>query len=320
MESELLSDFDWKKYLVNNKSLTSMLLNRSVPFRYIVYKVKPEMTYVFILAIIVYYITTAFKHLIPEMPLTIPTFLGTAISVILSFKLSQSYDRWWEARKIWGSIVNDSRNLILQLQSFVNKGNEETIRKIAYRQIAWCYSLGQTLRELDPVNNLDKFITEADLQQLELHRNKPLALLQLNTLDIARLKENDQINVFSHVQLNNTMVNLVNWMGMAERIKSTIFPVTYRIFLHMIIYVFIVTLSISLRNLESYFEIPLLLIIAAFFFLLERTATHLQDPFSNKPTDTAMTAIARTIEINIKQLLKEKDVPEPHQANDFYLT
>jgi ion channel-forming bestrophin family protein len=297
-----------------------MLLNKSVPFKYIVNKVRHEMIYVFVLAIIVYYITSTFKRMIPEMPLTIPIFIGTAISVILSFKLNQSYDRWWEARKIWGSIVNDSRNLILQLQSFVNKGNEAAIRKIAYRQIAWCYCLGQTLRELNPVNNLDKYISETDLLQLESHRNKPLGLLHLNTLDIARLKENDQINVFSHVQLNNTMVNLVNWMGMAERIKSTVFPVTYRIFLHMIIYVFIVTLSISLRNLESYFEIPLLLIIAAFFFLLERTATHLQDPFSNKPTDTAMTAIARTIEINIRQLLNEKEVPEPHQANNFYLT
>lgn len=297
-----------------------MLLNRSVPFRYIVSKVKRQMIYVFIVAILVYYVTTTFKALIPEMPLTIPTFLGTAISVILSFKLSQSYDRWWEARKIWGSIVNDSRNLILQLQAFVNKGNEEIIRKIAYRHIAWCYSLGQTLRELNPVTNLDKYLDETDLKKLESHNNKPLGIIQLNTSDIARLKEDDQINVFSHVQINNTIVNLVNYMGMAERIKSTVFPVTYRIFLHMIIYVFIITLSISLRNLESYFEIPLLLIIAAFFFLLERTATHLQDPFSNKPTDTAMTAIATTIEINIKQLLNEPDVPAPHKPDGFYLT
>ena len=116
------------------------------------------------------------------------------------------------------------------------------------------------------------------------------------------------------------MVNLTNWMGMAERIKSIIFPVTYRLFLHMIIYVFMIALSIALRNVAGYFEIPLLLIITSFFFLLERTATHLQDPFSNKPTDTAMTAIATTIEINIKQLLNESDIPEPHKASDFYLS
>jgi putative membrane protein len=297
-----------------------MLLNKTIPLKYVFNKVKLEMMYVLALAIIVYYLTTIFKHLIPEMPLTIPTFLGTAISVILSFKLSQSYDRWWEARKIWGSIVNDSRNLVFQLQSFVAKGNEEIIKRIAYRQIAWCYCLGQSLRELPPLVNQEKFLSNADFEILEKHNNKPLGILQLNTLDIARLRDNNQLDLFAHVQINNTMVNLTNWMGMAERIKSTVFPATYRLFLHMIIYVFIASLSIALRNLESYFEIPLLLVIAAFFFLLERTATHLQDPFSNMPTDTAMTAIATNIEINIKQLLNEKDVPQPHKPNDFYLT
>lgn len=108
-------------------------------------------------------------------------------------------------------------------------------------------------------------------------------------------------------------------MGMAERIKSTIFPTTYRSFLHFIIYVFIITLSISLRDIESYFEIPLLLIISSAFFLLEKSAKHLQDPFSNLPTDTAMTAIARTIEINIKQLINEKEIPNPQQPANFYL-
>ena len=98
-----------------------MLLNKKIPPLFILNKIKFEIVYVLAIATIVYYFTQKFKTLIPEMPLSIPAFLGTAISVILSFKLNQSYDRWWEARKIWGSIVNDSRTFILQLQSFVNK-------------------------------------------------------------------------------------------------------------------------------------------------------------------------------------------------------
>ena len=296
-----------------------MLLNKPIPFKYIFNKVKYELMYVLLIGLAVYFIKTAFAKAIPEIPLTIPTFLGTAISVILSFKLSQSYDRWWEARKIWGSIVNDSRNLVLQLQSFLKIGNEHVIRRIALRQIAWCYCLGQTLRELDPLDGLEKYLDNQDLKELEMHSNKPLGLLQLTTRDLKNLRENDQVDLYSHVQLNTTLVNLTNSMGMAERIKGTIFPVTYRIFLHKIIYLFIVLLSISLRTLESHFEIPLLLIIAALFFLLERTATHLQDPFSNKPTDTAMTAIATTIEINLRQLIREKQIPKPAAPTEFYL-
>jgi putative membrane protein len=107
-------------------------------------------------------------------------------------------------------------------------------------------------------------------------------------------------------------------MGMAERIKTTVFPVTYRLFLHFLIYIFVVVLSISLRDIDSIFEMPLLITISSAFFLLEKSATHLQDPFMNRPTDTAMTTISRTIEINIKQLLGEKEIPEPIKPEKFY--
>ncbi|HRP61146.1 MAG TPA: bestrophin family ion channel, partial [Vicingus sp.] len=86
-----------------------MLLNKKVPFSYILNKVKYNIVYVFILSIIALYLTEKYHFLLPEIPLTIPVFIGTAISILLSFKLNQSYDRWWEARKVWGSIVNDSR-------------------------------------------------------------------------------------------------------------------------------------------------------------------------------------------------------------------
>lgn len=296
-----------------------MLLNKNIPVHFILNKIKFEIIYVLIIATIVYYFTQKFRTAIPEMPLSIPAFLGTAISVILSFKLSQSYDRWWEARKIWGSIVNDSRSFILQLQSFVHKGNEATIKKIAHRHIAWCYSLGQSLRGLNAIENLQKYISSDELDVIGKHNNKPLALLQLNALQIAELKDNGQLDIFSQIQINNTLVNFSNSMGMAERIKTTIFPATYRLFLHFFIYIFVITLWIALRDIKSQFEIPLLLVISSAFFLLEKSATHLQDPFSNAPTDTPVTTIATTIEINIKQLLNEKDTPVINQPNSFYL-
>jgi len=241
------------------------------------------------------------------------------ITVILSFKLNQSYDRWWEARKIWGNIVNDSRNLVLQLQAFLRPGNEKTIKIIGFRQIAWCFALGRSLRELEPTQHLDDYLDKKEIDQLQLYRNKPLAILQLTVKDLADLKQKEQLDVFSLMQINTTIVNLTNAMGMAERIKSTVFPATYRLFLHGFIYLFVITLSISLSDISGYFEIPLLIVISSAFFLLERTATHLQDPFSNKTTDTAMTAIAKNIEINIKQLLDPSTQVTIEQPKDFYL-
>lgn len=296
-----------------------MLLNNGVPLWYIIRKIRVELLVVTLIGIVVYYASHVFRNEIPPMPIAIPAFLGTAISVILSFNLNQSYDRWWEARKIWGSIVNDSRNLVLQLQAFLQSGNEKAIKTIAFRQIAWCFALGRSLRELDPTQNLEEFLDKKELEQVQMHRNKPLAILQSTVKDLADLKLNEQIDVFSSMQINTTVVNLTDAMGMAERIKSTVFPATYRLFLHGFIYLFTITLSISLSDIASYFEIPLLVLISSAFFLLEKTATHLQDPFSNKPTDTAMTAIAKNIEVNIKQLLDPGTQVTTQQPKDFYL-
>lgn len=297
-----------------------MLLNKSIPVAYIFNKVKRELVYVFIVSIVVLLLTDKYQKWLPEMPLTIPAFIGTAISILLSFKLNQSYDRWWEARKVWGSIVNDSRSFVIQLSTLTAKGNDAIIKKIAFRQIAWCYCLGQSIRGLNPTENLESFISAEEIAAINLHNNKALALLQLHGEDIKELKEKNQLDTFSQLQLDNTLVRLCDAQGKSERIKTTIFPVTYRLFLHFIIYLFVVTLSISLKNVDAHFEIPLLLLISIPFFLLEKSATHMQDPFENKPTDTALTAIARTIEINIKQLLKETDIPQPHQPAKFYLT
>lgn len=296
-----------------------MLINKRIPLSFILNKVKYDLIYVLSVSLIVMFVTERYKDLLPEMPLTIPAFIGTAISILLSFKLSQSYDRWWEARKIWGAIVNDSRSFVMQLQTLISKGNEDAIKKMAFRQIAWCYSLGQSLRGLNPTENLEKYITPEEFEQLKQHSNKPLALLHLHGQDIRALKENNQLDTFSQIQLDNTLVRLCDAQGKSERIKTTVFPVTYRLFLHAIIYLFIVTLSISLKDIDALFEIPLLVLISTAFLLLEKSATHMQDPFENRPTDTAVTAIARTIEINIKQLLKEREIPQPKQPENFYL-
>ena len=293
-----------------------MLLNSRIPITYILNKIKFDIVIVSAIGILLAALTHRFD--LPEIPLTIPVFLGTAISILLSFKLNQSYDRWWEARKIWGSIVNDSRSLVIQLGGFVNNDNR-TIKKVAYRQIAWCYALANSLRKLDPLQNLNQFVSEEDLKEIRLHNNKPLALIQLHSRDIKYLRNTAQIDAFAHIQLDNTLVRLCDSQGKAERIKSTVFPVTYRQFLHYIIYIFVVTLSVALTDLAFYFELPILLLISSAFFLLEKSATHMQDPFENRPTDTAVNAISQTIELNIKQLLNEKDVPEFAEPKEFYL-
>ena len=296
-----------------------MLINKRLPLLYILGSIKIEIVVITIIGIAAYFFKAPIKDHIPDIPLGIPAFLGTSISVIISFKLSQSYDRWWEARKIWGSIVNDSRALVLQLQSFLSNGSDGEVRKICFRHIGWCFSLAQTLRGESGVQNLDQYLASEEMEAISRHRNKPLAILQLNALHISQLRKDGKMDIRSHIHISNTLSNFSNAMGMAERIKNTVFPVTYRLFLRSFIYVFVITLSISLAETLEYFDILLLLLISCSFFLLEKSATLLQDPFSNKPTDTPVNSISTSIEINIKQLLNETKIPEPIQPTGFYI-
>ena len=271
------------------------------------------------ISVVVYFLQSLFKEAFPGLPVALPIFLGTAISLLLSFMLNQSYERWWEARRIWGSIVNDSRSLVLELQGFLKPGKEEVIKTIAHRQIAWCYSLGQSLRDQDATLNISNFLSEREFAELQVHSNKALGLLSFHNRDLASLRDTGALDPFHHVQLDQTLVRLVDSMGQAERIKNTVFPTTYPMFLHLLVYIFVIMMSISLSEIDGIFEIPLLIIIVFPFLLLERTAEYLQNPFSSLPTDTPVTAIANTIEINLRQLIGDTNVPEPTKPMDYYI-
>lgn len=297
-----------------------MLIKR-VPAAYVIKSIKYDLLYVIIVGSVVNFLKYALDNLIPVMPLSIPIFMGTAISILLSFKISQSYERWWEARKIWGAIVNDSRSFVIQLQTFLPLSDTAIVKRLGYRQIAWCYTLGQSLRGLDPYTNTDGLLTEEDVNVLEKHANKALAITQLNAYEIRKYRDNNTISDITHMHLDSTLVRLVESMGMAERINNTVFPTTYRMFLYLAIYLFVTTLSIALKDIDIIYELPLLVVISLVFFLLEKTAVFLQDPFRNSSSDTSVTAIARTIEINLKQLLndEEENIPEPLQPEGYYI-
>jgi ion channel-forming bestrophin family protein len=283
-----------------------MILDSRLPIKYLINIVKYELITVLIVGIITHSGAIKLTAYLPNMPLTIPAFLGTSISVLLSFKMNQSYDRWWEARKIWGAITNDSRSLVIQLQALLGYNQTHIIKKIAYLQIAWCYLLGYSLRGKINSTNLEHLIEKDDLVKISKHSNDTLALIQVISTNIQELRLHNMIDVHAHIHLQETITRLTESMGGAERISKTVFPSTYRLILHLLIYIFVITLAISLKGTNNIFVLPLLLLISAGFFSIEKIAYHLQDPFKNRRSDVPVTEIATTIEINIRELLNEK--------------
>ncbi len=294
-----------------------MILEKRIPITYWFNTIKSNILIVSIFSSVIYFLS---KYLIDlNIPISVGAFLGTAIALLLSFKLSHSYDRWWEARKIWGSIVNDSRTLVIQLTGFTKKGNKIITDGMAYRQIAWCYSLSQNLRNENASENINEFLSQQELNSITSTNNAPLTLLTNQSQDLSMLHKQKLVNDYQQIQIDNTLVKLCASMGRAERIKNTAFPKTYRLTLHLFIYIFLITLSFSLTEMPNIVEIPFLVLISIPFFLIEKIAFNIQDPFENQPTDIAMTSICRTIEINIKELLEVENIPKPISSDTFYI-
>ncbi len=285
-----------------------MLLNKNIPFSYVFGKIKYEVLVITLYATLIAILYQTYHVSRITIPIAVPTILGTVISLLLGFRSNQAYDRWWEARHIWGAIVNDSRTLARQVMSFTpdssytNDGISQFQQRMIQRQIAWTYCLAKHLRGQKSSHILEKYLTPDELQYVRSTDNKPSALLELTGRDLKLALEEGWINRFQQVELDKTLTRLCDAMGKCERIKNTVFPSTYSMYIHFSLLLFIALLPFGVIEYFGLFEVPLVVAIASCFLLIEKMAIHLQDPFENKPTDTPMTAIAKNIENNLDDL------------------
>lgn len=301
-----------------------MLLKQNIPFKYIFGKIKYEVLLIAVYTLFIVLLHDRFnlKHMV--IPLSVPMIMGTVISLLLAFRSNQAYDRWWEARTIWGAIVNDSRSLTREILSFIDDQykNEEIINfraRMIRRQIAWCYALSQSLRGLNALEGLEKHISKREISHLSRYSNIPNALLELHARDLNYALKQGWLNEYQQVELDRTLSRLCDAMGKCERIKNTVFPATYSLYIHFSMNFFILLLPFALIEDFGILEIPMIVTIAASFLLIEKMAIHLQDPFDNKPTDTPMTAISRNIERDLKQMMNDHYLPETADVYKYYV-
>jgi putative membrane protein len=294
-----------------------MLLKKNIPVSYVFGKIKLEMALLALYSIGVYVAHTYFKFPGVSIPIAIPSILGTIISLLLAFRSNQAYDRWWEARTLWGAIVNDSRTFARQVLTFVdNSYGEEDKRvmkeRIIKRQMAWCHSLSCHLRGQDTSTCIDNYVSDEEKKNIGKVHHMPLALMEQHGTDLRLLLRLNWINDYQQVAMDETLTRFSNSMGGCERIKNTVFPVTYSFYVHILVLLFVMMLPFSLIELFGIFQIPLVVAISSSFFLIEKMAIHLQDPFENKPTDTPTTTISNKIEQDLRQLLREE--PTSHES------
>ncbi|MDC8102062.1 bestrophin family protein [Chryseobacterium rhizosphaerae] len=291
-----------------------MLLNKKISVWYFIREIKSQILFIGIFAVVIGLLDMlpGFRKI--SLPLNIPALLGTAVSLLLAFRTSQSYERWWEARTVWGAIVNDSRTFVRLVLQFIPAGDDKTIKDFAERQIIWTYALGESLRKQPFSEKAQEYLDKNHISGM----NIPNALLDAHSKQLKEIATTKELTDFQQMQLNDIVTRLCDSMGKCERLKNTVFPRSYSILVHILIYVFAAILPFGLDDSQLVVEIAITFLIPIMFIAIEKTSIIMQDPFENGPVDTPMTSLAQTIEINIRQMIGEQNVPLKKENTLYY--
>jgi ion channel-forming bestrophin family protein len=306
-----------------------MIVRNTLDLKVIVRIAWKRMLTLFIIAVLAVLLNQYFglNHIkIDTLPATV---LGTALSILTSFRVNSAYDRWWEARRLWGAIVNDSRTMARQITTFLSYKDEDKaenrtihdsyVHQMVYRQIAFVYALKNHLRKQDIIPEITPFLPAEDLVHLKTQQNIPNALLQKQAEILQDLQEKGFLDSFRHVQMETKQSTLCDSMGGCERIKNTVFPRQYSVYSSLFIRIYSYCLPFVLVNNSGWFCVPATLVIGFIFYAMDTIASGIENPFENSFNDTPMSAICRTIEINLKQQLGETELPAHIQPVNGFL-
>ena len=294
---------------------------------------------------------------IPFQPLSV---IGIAVAFYIGFKNSQSYDRFWEGRKIWGGIVNYSRTWAIQVLTFIDaedrEFNKEMKTKMIHRHIAWLNALRVQLRQPKSwalkenrlvekqfdkhgernisCNEAYNFVSKREFIDLKKRVNPATHLVKNQAFDIKLLRNKDVIDGFQEDQLHSTLEEFYNLQGMCERIKNTPFPRQYGYFSKVFTWIFVLLVPFGLLDVFEddslqavgeanpwfvFLMIPFSIIISWIFTTMEIVGDNSEDPFEGRINDVPMTALCRTIEIDLRDMLDEENLPKPVEPKDNIL-
>jgi len=295
-----------------------MPLRLPLPLRYLLQASGPTAGRVLLLSLLFQGLHRVLGEQLPHLPLKVPLVLGGALLLLLALAMQRATSRWRVARCSWGSIVCDARGLVLQFANLVplaardHSAAGSALRTLAYRQMAWGYCLGRSLRGLDPLATLAPYLSAGELAGLRGHTNKPLALLALHAAQLRALTEQHVLHPVQAAQLEATVGRLRAAMFRVQRLRRTA-PAEFTAWRwgYGSAYLLLAALSLSLVPAIGLWEMPVLLLTAAGLFGLARTTRARHDPFGHQPSHRPITVLARTVTQALREVLWETEPPQP---------
>ena len=256
--------------------------------------------------------------------------LISALSIFLAFRVNEAYSRWWEARILWGTLVNASRAFARKVVTLVGADTEDAARpailalrkELLHRQIAFVNALRLTLRQEDTWDDLRPFLDDEEVASLTSTANKPSWLLQRQSTRLAGAHGRGWLSDAGQNQLDRTFSELDVGQGGCERIKNTPFPEGVSHATRIVAWGMATIVPIAITDSSNRFDlidmvvVPILMLS---FLLVERLGAELRNPFEGEPNDTPMTTLCRVVERDLGQALDEESLPPPLESEDGVL-
>lgn len=223
--------------------------------------------------------------------------LGFVISLLLVFRTNTAYDRWWEARKMWGALVNNSRNFAIKLSGILKDEND---RKFFRKFIPGYASI--LYKHLNNSETAKQLFDDVDLE-LDHHKHKPNQVMRMMSHKINDLYEAKKITGDQLITLNNELVAFTDICGACERIKNTPIPYSYSAFIKKFIFFYTMTLPFGYSLSLGYYVVPVVVFIFYVLASLELIAEEIEDPFGDDENDLPIKKISENIKKHIEELI-----------------
>ena len=253
--------------------------------------------------------------------------LGTAVSILIGFRVTSAYERWWEARKVWGALVNESRTFSRQIVSLLSphfhpdrddSRIEGSRRELILGMVGLAYAVKNHLRRLPALqrDELAPYFPAAALEGLLASRHVPVAIILWLARRLQTAFEDRHTEDFRHMQIDATLNRITDAVGAMDRIKTTVFPRQYAVYSTMFTAMFAYLLPLALMPVGGWQIAPFVVAVGFIFFALDSIAGGIENPFDHTFNDTPMSALARGIEIQLREALGDPDLPSPVEPVD----
>lgn len=265
----------------------------------------PSMLVIGLYAYGVRYLELEFFHLTTTSGIShvgmIHSLLGFVLSLLLVFRTNSAYDRWWEGRKLWGRLVNDSRNFAVKIKALLENPIHYESQKLMFRYIKiFPHLLAKHLSKESTRLALDEDYSDIE-KALKHHSPTEIVLLMQQVL--FQLKQKGEISDVEMLYLEPQFSGYLEVCGGCERIKNTPIPYSYSSFIKKFIAIYVLALPIAYVITIGWFVIPLTMFIYYVLMSLEIIAEEIEDPFNNDENDIPMEKIAQNIEILVHQMM-----------------